>query len=262
MRYRIVVEYDGSRFSGWQLQSNGASVQGALEAALLRVTRTPTRVHGAGRTDAGVHARGQVAHFDAETRLGPVDLRRALNAELLGAGQSGVAILDLRAARADFHARHDAIGKTYLYRVLNRGVPSPLRAGVTWYVRRHLETDAMCAAAAHLVGHHDFAAFRGAPGGADPHEKTERTLDVLGVRRADDEVLIEASGRSFLRYMVRNLVGTLVEVGQGRSTPEGVRDLLRARDRSRAPATAPPEGLCLLAVRYAREADSDSGRGT
>ena len=245
-RILLTLEYDGSGFQGWQLQPGERSVQGEIEAALLKVTQETVRVIGAGRTDAGVHARGQGAHFDTASRLGPAALRKALNAVL----PEDLAVVAAREVPPGFHARHDAIAKCYVYRVLNRAAPSPERRRTTWHIRSRLDLDAIRQAAACLVGDHDFAAFRGAHGGAPEGERTQRTLDRLEVSRAGDELRLRAEGRSFLRYMVRNLAGTLVDVGLRRRTPAEVADILASRDRARAGPTAPAQGLCLEAVRY------------
>jgi tRNA pseudouridine38-40 synthase len=245
-RVRLVIEYDGTDFVGWQRQPQGRSVQGELEAALADLAQRSVRVHGAGRTDAGVHARGQVAHIDWKGRLGPAELLRALNARL----GSDVVAIDAQAVPDGFDARRDALSKCYLYRILNRPSPSPLRRRATWHLRRRLDLEAMQRAAAHLVGERDFEAFRGAPGGPPPNQGTRRGLDHLDVRREGDECRIRARSRSFLRYMVRNLVGTLVEVGSGRLDPDQIPAILTSRDRSRAGPTAPPQGLCLESIDY------------
>jgi len=248
-RFRLKLEYDGGAFQGWQLQSNAPSVQQALEVAVEDVTGESIRVHGAGRTDAGVHALGQVAHLDTDTKLAPEALRKALNAVL----PQGVSVLDIAEVDPRFHARHDAIGKLYRYRILNRSEPSPLRSAQTWHIRRELDLESMRRAALLLIGDHDFSAFRGTPGGS-PQEETRRTLRKLDIQRRDDEVVVETEGRSFLRYMVRNIVGTLVEVGQGRRPVESVAELLESRDRGRAGPTAPAWGLCLDSVQYPGDA--------
>jgi tRNA pseudouridine38-40 synthase len=245
-RHRLVLEYDGWEFRGWQRQADGRSVQASLEDALRQVVGAEVRVHGAGRTDAGVHALGQVAHVDLATRLAPPELRAALNSVL----PPDLGLRELTRAAADFDARRDAIAKRYVYRVLNRPEPAPLRRRVTWHLRRPLDLPAMSAAAAAALGSHDFAAFRGAPGGADPGEDTRRSLERLDVERREDELLFVAEGRSFLRYMVRNLVGTLVEVGRGSRPPADMARLLATGDRSQAGPTAPAHGLCLHEVRY------------
>jgi tRNA pseudouridine38-40 synthase len=253
-RIRITLEYDGAEFAGWQTQPDARSVQGELQAALERVTGAATRVTGAGRTDAGVHARGQVAHFDTASRLADRELARALNAVL----PRDVAILQLRPVSSDFHARYHALSKRYRYRLLAGRPRSPTRRRDLWEVRQRLNRTAMARAAALLEGTHDFGAFRGAPGGAPERERTERTLERLSVDRVRDEIQVVAEARSFLRYMVRNLVGSLVEVGAGRLPEGAVAEILASRDRSRAGPTAPAHGLCLEWVQYGSE---DGARG-
>ena len=248
-RFRLTLEYDGTDFSGFQLQPNARSVQGELERAIAEITREERRVVPAGRTDAGVHARGQVAHFDCDTRLAPGELQRGLNAVL----PRDVAVLALAPAAPDFDARRDALGKRYAYRILNRPEPSPLRARTHLHLRAALDVAAMREGARALLGKHDFGAFRGAPGGVPEDEQPERSLDRLELEARGDEIALEASGRSFLRYMVRNIAGTLIEVGQGKRPAREVAEILASRDRARAGPTAPPHGLCLEEVRYARD---------
>jgi len=245
-RFRVTLEYDGTDFSGFQLQPNGRSVQGVLEAALHQITRETRRVIPAGRTDAGVHARGQVAHFDCDTRLSPNDLQRGLNAVL----PRDVAVLALEPAAPDFDARRDARAKLYVYRILNRPEPSPLRARSHLHLRAPLDLAAMAEAAKSLLGSHDFSAFRGAPGGVPEDESPRRSLDRLEIVPSGDELAIEARGRSFLRHMVRNIAGTLIEVGQRRRPPGEVAEVLESRERARAGPTAAAHGLCLERVFY------------
>jgi tRNA pseudouridine38-40 synthase len=245
-RIRLLLEYDGTDFVGWQEQPDARSVQGELESAVSELAGGPVRVRGAGRTDSGVHATGQAAHLDWTGRLGPVELRGALNARLA----PDLSVIDVRVVPDDFDARRDALSKRYRYRILNRPSPSPLRRRVTWHLRRRLDVDAMRRGAEHLVGDRDFESFRGAPGGPPPSQCTRRTLDALEVRREGDECWIRARSRSFLRYMVRNLVGTLVEVGAGRLDLDEIPAILASRDRSRAGPTAPPQGLCLEWIEY------------
>ena len=242
----MTVEYEGGGFEGWQLQAAGRTVQGVLEEGIGKVTGERPRVHGAGRTDAGVHAMGQVCHFDSKTGFSVEDLERALNAVL----PEDLGVLAAEEVPLGFDARRDAVSKTYLYRVLNRPAPSPLRQGVTWHRRRSLDLERMRAAAAPLVGEHNFATFRGSPGGPPPEETTVRTLDLLEVTREGDEIHFRVVGRSFMRYMVRNLVGTLVEVGRGRWRAGEMAGLLESGDRSRAGPTAPARGLCLVRIDY------------
>jgi tRNA pseudouridine38-40 synthase len=244
-RVRLRLEYDGTDFHGWQLQAGGRTVQGELEAAFERIVGRPVRVHGAGRTDAGVHARGQVAHADVETRLDERALQRALNAVL----PDDVSVLELGAAAPDFDARGDARWKRYVYRILGRREASPLRRRSAWHHPVSLDLAAMQAAAGTLIGTHDFAAFRGNPRGT-PEESTVRKLIRLDPGAQYDEIQVIAEGQAFLRHMVRNLVGTLVEVGKGRLPPAEVEAILASRDRSRAGPTAPARGLTLDHIEY------------
>ena len=250
-RLRVTLEYDGADFAGWQWQPEARSVQGVVEETLRRVTAEALRLVAAGRTDAGVHARGQVAHFDSGSRLSAAELARALNAEL----PEDVSILDLCEVPPQFHARRDAICKRYVYRILARSSPSPERRRVVWHLRQKLRIGPMVEAAKALEGPHDFTVFRGARGGPPPDEDTRRTLDRLELARRGDEIHLIAEARSFLRYMVRNLAGTLVEVGAGRLRAGAMADLLASRDRARAGPTAPPHGLCLAWVAYPERCD-------
>jgi len=243
-RWRLLIEYDGGGFSGWQRQENGPSVQAALEDALFAYSGERRLVQGAGRTDAGVHAAGQVAHLDLERPSDAKTLRDAINFHLRPAP---VAVLSAEAASEDFHARFSATARHYRYRILNRRAPPVLDAGRVWWVKQPLDADAMAEAAALLVGRHDFTSFRAADCQAD---SPLRTLDRLAVRRDGDFVTIEASARSFLHHQVRNMAGTLSLVGLGRWRPRRVGEALAAGDRSAAGPTAPPEGLCLTAVDY------------
>ncbi|MCH6562546.1 MAG: tRNA pseudouridine(38-40) synthase TruA [Myxococcales bacterium] len=245
-RYKILIEYDGRDLVGWQRQDNGFRVQQAIEEAIGKYSGEMVTLFGAGRTDSGVHALGQVAHFDAATRLGPAELGKALNAVL----PPDVAARALHEVAPDFDARRDAISKRYVYRILLRPVASPLRRRWCWHIRGPLDLGAMREASDVLKGTHDFAAFRGAPGGPPADEETRRTLDLLHVERRADEVEIAAEARSFLRYMVRNLVGTLVDVGRDRLSPGALAELLASRQRSLAGPTAPAHGLCLEQIRY------------
>jgi tRNA pseudouridine38-40 synthase len=244
-RFALVLEYDGARFQGWQRQLRAPTVQAALEDALATLDGAPVRVMGASRTDSGVHARGQVAHCDLARWSAPLELRKALNA-LAG---EGLAVLQVWPVAPKFHARRDAVRKLYRYRILNRAAPSPLRRERCWHLRHGLDLDAMREAAAALLGEHDFAAFRGAPGGA-PVERTVRTLERLDVAVTGDEIELWVSSRSFLRYMVRNIAGTLAEVGLGRRPAGEIAQILASHDRARAGRTAPACGLCLESIEY------------
>jgi len=246
-RWRLLLEYDGGGFSGWQRQDNAPSVQAALEAAVLAFCGEAATVQAAGRTDAGVHATGQVAHLDLAREASADTLRDALNFHLK---PQPVAVLAAEAAAADFHARFSATGRRYLYRILDRRAPAVLDRGRVWWLPRVLDAEAMQAGADRLVGHHDFSSFRAAECQAASPVKT---LDRLRVARAGAEIRVEAAARSFLHHQVRNLVGTLKLVGEGKWSPDDVNRALEARDRRAAGPTAPPEGLYLTGVDYEPE---------
>lgn len=255
--FRLTLEYDGTGFEGWQAQAGGhRTVQGALEEAVRAVTGRAVRPVGAGRTDAGVHAEGQVTGLALDTRLDAPTLQRALNAHL----PADLAVRALAPAEEGFHARRDALGKLYRYAVWNGPVRSPLRARRSLHVPRALDVAAMRRAAGALEGRHDFASFRAAGSAVDTTVRTLRRLAVRGEPGGD--LLVEAEGPGFLRHMVRNLVGTLLEVGRGRRDPEGMTALLAARDRSRAGPTAAAHGLTLVWVDYGKaRAAGDLERG-
>lgn len=245
MRYRLTLEYDGGPFAGWQRQENGPSVQAALESAIFKLSGEAVTVTGAGRTDAGVHALGQVAHFDIEKEFAPGRLRDALNYHLR---PDPIAIIEATHAESVFHARFSATARRYLYRILNRRAPPVLEHGRVWHVARELDADAMHLAGQHLVGQHDFTTFRAAECQA---QSPVKTLDALSVRRAGEEIHIEAKARSFLHHQVRSMVGSLKLVGEGKWHPREMQSALKARDRARCGPVAPPEGLFLVRVDYA-----------
>jgi len=248
-RWRLLLEYDGSGFSGWQRQHKAPSVQAALEAAVLAFCGERVTVQAAGRTDAGVHATAQVAHLDLARETSADTLRDAINFHLK---PQPVAVLAAEAASPDFHARFSATGRRYLYRILDRRAPAVLDRGRVWWLPKALDAAAMQAGADRLVGHHDFSSFRAAECQAASPVKT---LDRLRVARAGAEIRIEAAARSFLHHQVRNLVGTLRLVGEGRWSPDDVSRALEARDRRAAGPTAPPEGLYLTGVDYGPDPD-------
>jgi tRNA pseudouridine38-40 synthase len=243
--FALVIEYDGTEFAGWQVQAEGArTVQGVLAAALQSITGEVATLHGAGRTDAGVHAEGQVAHVVLATRLAPAVLCRALGALL----PRDVAVRRVVAVPAAFHARRDARSKLYRYRLWTGPTRSPLRDRTSLWVPGALEVGAMRAAAQALLGTHDFTSFR-ASGSAVPTSVRSLTrAEVAGAFGGEVALDFEATG--FLRHMVRNLVGTLLEVGQGRRSPDSIPGLIAARDRGLAGPTAPARGLTLIRVRY------------
>ncbi|MBP2313434.1 tRNA pseudouridine(38-40) synthase TruA [Azospirillum soli] len=243
-RWKLTIEYDGRPFVGWQRQDNGPSVQQTLEEAVQRLSGETVRVHASGRTDAGVHALGQVCHVDLEKPFTGLKLRDALNFHLKPAP---VAVLLAEEVPEDFHARLTSIGRSYVYRIVNRRAPLALDVGRAWHVQRPLNAEAMHVAAQVLVGQHDFTSFRAALCQA---KSPLKTLDRLDVERIGEEIRIHAAARSFLHHQVRNMVGTLELVGAGKWAAEDVRRALEARDRSKAGPTAPPDGLYFVAARY------------
>jgi len=243
--FRLILEYDGSDFAGWQTQAEGQrTVQGTLSAALAEIALGPVRVVGAGRTDAGVHAEGQVAAATLETRLDAATLGRALDAKLPG----DVAVVACALARDGFDPRREATGKLYRYAVWNAPRASPLRRRRAHHVALRLDVAAMREAAASLVGRHDFASFQAAGSRVSATVRTLARVEVAGDPGAEIHFALEGDG--FLRHMVRNVVGTLLEVGLGRRGPGSMSSLLAARDRSQAGPTAPACGLTLVRVDY------------
>lgn len=247
-RFKLTLEYDGSAFVGWQRQKNGFSVQACLEDAVQAFTGEQALVQGAGRTDSGVHALGQVAHVDIEKAVDSNRVREALNFHVRPAP---VTVLTAAAVADDFHARFSATERLYLYRILNRRAHPALERGRVWHVRVPLDPDAMHAAAQILVGTHDFSSFRATECQAD---SPVRTLDALTVARYGEEIEITARAPSFLHHQVRNIVGTLVLVGEGKWTAHRVSKALAARDRKAGGPTAPPQGLYLTDVLYGDKA--------
>ena len=243
-RYKITLEYDGADFVGWQRQDNGLSVQQVLEEAIERFSGQTATTFAAGRTDSGVHALGQVVHFNLERDHSPDTVRDALNFHLKPAA---AAVLEAETVGDDFHARLSARQRAYRYRIVNRAAPLTLDGGRAWWVPTALDAGAMAEAAHVLVGRHDFTTFRAA---ACQAKSPVKTLDTLEVERTGDEIRIEARARSFLHHQVRNFVGTLERVGAGKWTADDVRAALEARDRAAGGPTAPACGLYLVEVVY------------
>jgi tRNA pseudouridine38-40 synthase len=242
--YKLTMEYDGTHYHGWQIQAGDITIQETLEKALSLMTGETVRVEGSGRTDAGVHALGQTASFKTDTRIPPEGFQAGLNSLL----PEDIVILGCEEVKNDFHARFSAKTKTYQYRIYNQFLPLAVGRQYAWHIRKPLDVPAMTRAAAHLIGTHDFKSFEGA-GSPRPH--TVRTVLEAGVEKTEDGfVLFDITADGFLRYMVRNLVGTLVDVGTGKIPPERFKEIIEAKNRDLAGATAPARGLFLVAVRY------------
>jgi tRNA pseudouridine38-40 synthase len=247
-RYKLIVEYDGSALVGWQRQENGPSVQALLEQAGATLAGHAVEVIGAGRTDAGVHATGQVAHVDIEREMRADAVRDGFNYWLFReAPPPPVTVLAAQKMAEDFHARFSAIGRRYCYRIVNRRAPLTLDRGRAWQVAKRLDAERMHRAAQLLVGHHDFSTFRAVECQA---KSPMKTLDRLDVRREGEDVLIFAAARSFLHHQVRNMVGSLKWVGEGRWSEADLYAALQAKDRGKGGPTAPPDGLTLTDVIY------------
>jgi tRNA pseudouridine38-40 synthase len=243
-RYKLTIEYDGAPFVGWQRQDNGPSVQAALEEAAFAFCGERAAMHGAGRTDTGVHAAGQVAHVDLARDHAAGTVQAALNFHLK---PQPIVVTEAAIVPADFHARFSATSRRYRYRILNRRPPPALDRGRVWHVPVPLDAEAMADAARLLVGRHDFNSFRST---ACQAASSLKTLDRLDVTRTGEQIAIDVAARSFLHNQVRILAGTLQLVGRGQWTRRDVEQALAARDRTRAGPTAPPQGLCLMEVAY------------
>jgi tRNA pseudouridine38-40 synthase len=243
-RYKLTIEYDGSGFVGWQRQANGPSIQEAIETALASICGREIAVRGAGRTDAGVHARGQVAHADLDRDWRGDALRDALNAHLR---PLRVAVLEAEPVANDFDARFSALRRHYSYRIISRRAPLTIEAERAWLVKRRLDAGSMHDAAQVLVGKHDFSTFRSVECQA---KCPVRTLDRLDVVKTGDVIEIQASARSFLHHQVRSMVGSLEHVGAGKWSRADLEDALEARNRARCGVVAPAAGLYLIGVDY------------
>ena len=243
-RYKLLIEYDGTPFAGWQIQANGPTVQGALTDAIAALCGEKVHVQGAGRTDAGVHALGQVAHVDLAREFDPDTVRDALNAHLR---PHPVAVLSAEIAAPDFDARFSARQRRYLYRIVNRRADLAIDRQRAWRVPRPLDAGAMHVAAQQLVGRHDFTTFRAAECQA---KSPIKTLDVLDVERAGEEIRVHALARSFLHHQVRSMVGSLALVGEGKWSAADLAHALAVMDRAACGPVAPPDGLYLVSVEY------------
>jgi tRNA pseudouridine38-40 synthase len=245
-RWKCTVAYDGTTFAGWQIQPNGETVQAVIERRLAEVLKVPTDITGSGRTDAGVHARGQVFHFDAHWPHEPAKLLTALRVGL----PPTIQIKTARRVPATFHARFSATGKVYHYDICHGGYADPFTQAYTWSMARTLNVDAMRRAGAILTGKHDFRAFSAIAGSGIEKEDTVREVRRLDVVTRGNRLRIEAEGNGFLYKMVRSLAGALVDVGIGRLTPESIETILASKTRTERVVTAPPQGLCLMKVFY------------
>ena len=240
---KLVLEYDGTCYAGWQRQPDQPTIQEAVERAIRQVSQATVSVIGAGRTDSGVHARGQVASFRTDQDWPESNWMRALNAVL----PKDIVVRSATGMDDRFHAQHDARGKLYTYRILYRPARPTIDRAFVWHIYNQLDESAMQQAAATLIGSQDFSSFEGS---LTDNKNPICHLQRLAVIRHDDQILIEAYADRFLKHMVRAIVGTVVEVGLGKRTPDSLADVLRARDRSAAGQTAPPHGLCLMRVDY------------
>lgn len=245
-RYRMVVEYDGAPYVGWQRQENGPSVQAAIEKAILAMSGDAVSLKAAGRTDSGVHAFGQVCHADLTKAWKASTVMNAVNAHLAMENER-VAIIEAEEMPDTFDARFSATKRHYLYRIINRPAPVALEAERAWHVKKPLDHEAMHAAAQQLVGHHDFTTFRSSHCQA---KNPNRTIERLEVTRSGELIEIRASAQSFLHNQIRSFAGTLRLAGEGKWSPADVRDALEARDRTRCGPVAPPHGLFFMKVEY------------
>jgi tRNA pseudouridine38-40 synthase len=242
--FKLIIEYDGSSYHGWQRQPEAPSIQQTIETAIETMTRQKIVLIGSGRTDAGVHALGQTANFTCETRIDPAAFQKGLNGLL----PRDIVIRDCQLAAPHFHSRYDATGKTYRYCILNDPLPSAIGRQYAWWIRSPLDLDAMQQAAEHILGTHDFKSFE-ASGSPRAHSR-RHILHARWARPAPSRLTFDITADGFLRYMVRNIVGTLVEVGQHKISPGRFRAILASRDRIQASGTAPAQGLFLVQVFY------------
>jgi len=246
--FKLLIEYDGSAYHGWQIQKTDRTIQGEIEKALLRMTGEKIRIAGSGRTDAGVHALAQVANFLCAKNIRPENFCKGLDSIL----PEDIVIKSCVLADSEFHARYDVESKIYNYRILNRKIPSALDRNYSWLIRKKLDTTSMKLAIRHILGRHDFHAFEGA---GSPRSNSIRTiLQADLIKQKNGYLTFEIEGDGFLKFMVRNIIGTLVEVGLKKITPDDFKKILLSKDRKLAGATAPPQGLFLMNVKYQKRA--------
>jgi len=241
--FKITIEYDGGRYCGWQRQTHDPTIQAEIEKALKTITGRKISVIGSGRTDAGVHALAQVANFKCDTKLNPQDFSAAINSLTPG----DIVITGCQQVDDTFHARYSVKSKTYIYKILNRSNPAALCRQYAWHIRKELNLEAMRTALTHIIGSHDFKAFEGV---GSPRSSTTRCVLGANLRKEAQYLLFEIEADGFLRFMVRNIVGTLVQVGLAKITPDDFKCILASKDRSQAGPTAPAHGLFLKNVNY------------
>ena len=242
--FKLTIEYDGTGYHGWQRQKNGRTIQGEIEKTLMAMTGKKVSLTGSGRTDAGVHALGQVANFLCETTILPGEFQKGLNSLL----PDDIVIKACEPVHESFHARYDASSKTYCYTILNRSIPAAISRQYAWFIRKELDLDAMRAAISHIIGTHDFSAFEGS--GSPRSHSTRSIMTARFLEKGHEYINFEIRADGFLRFMVRNVVGTLVDVGLHKITPDEFKEILMSKDRNLAGATAPPHGLFLVEVEY------------
>ena len=242
--FKIIIEYDGTSYHGWQRQQNEYTVQGEIEKALFTMTGKKIALTASGRTDAGVHALGQVANFNCDTDLSSQAFQNGLNSLT----RDDIVIISCNIVDENFHSRFDAKSKTYNYRILNRDLPVAINRQYAWFIKKKLDLDAMQLSVRHIIGAHDFKAFEGA--GSPRSHTTRRVFKAEIAEQGNGLIVIEIKADGFLRFMVRNIVGTLVDVGLGKITSDDFKEILLSKNRSMAGATAPPQGLFLMKVKY------------
>ena len=246
--FKLIIEYDGSAYHGWQIQKTDHTIQGEIEKALFRMTGEKIRIAGSGRTDAGVHALAQVANFLCTKNIRPENFCKGLDSIL----PKDIVIKNCVLADSEFHARYDVESKIYNYRILNRKIPSALDRNYSWLIRKKLDIISMKSAIRHILGRHDFHAFEGA---GSPKLNSIRTiLQADLIKQENGYLMFEIEGDGFLKFMVRNIIGTLVEVGLKKITPDDFKKILLSKDRKLAGTTAPPQGLFLVKVKYKKRA--------